>query len=184
MVVDGKKLNLVSDNIWTEYRSRKICCQEKTNINAVKIGAILDAESGLVHAFYNGEMTPISEIPTSGYASYDSPKTALIFILRDNGQGPVDTYGNVKLLADFGEKTVKGSLYNGLVTVDANISESTFNGNGVLNINEEGKKEWQIGEGELAAPLNGAFFGEKAEEIAGEAHNGKWGVVFAAEQQK
>ncbi|WP_161788334.1 transferrin-binding protein-like solute binding protein [Chelonobacter oris] len=33
------------------------------------------------------------------------------------------------------------------------------------------------------APLNGAFFGSSAEEVAGEAHNGKWGVVFAAGKQ-
>ncbi|MGV6988484.1 transferrin-binding protein-like solute binding protein [Testudinibacter sp. P80/BLE/0925] len=77
----------------------------------------------------------------------------------------------------------QGSSYDGLIIVDSTISDGAFNGTGVINFNEEDKKEWGIGENQVKAPLTGAFFGEHAKEIAGEAHNGKWGVVFAAGKQ-
>ncbi|TNH06251.1 transferrin-binding protein-like solute binding protein [Testudinibacter sp. TR-2022] len=205
IIVDGKTINIVPSlsginteniilsTIWQSDRYVGICCGTQTNIKSVKLGFSKDTDTGVIYAFYNGSVTPDSSIPASGSIAYHGDRTAQLFTLNPGNQGPIGQNtslykGSVDVIANFDTKKVNGELYSEenmlpLVSLVGDIDASQIAGTATLNFNEEALKNTGIGN-DITAPLNGAFFGEKAEEIAGEAHNAKWGVVFAAEQQK
>lgn len=96
--------------------------------------------------------------------------------------------GNIEITANFSEKTINGKLYENegyepLILLDGKINSADITGTASLNINDEAIKQLQVADN-LTAPLTGTFFGQNAEEVAGEAHNSKWGVIFAAEKQQ
>ncbi|SMB79532.1 Transferrin binding protein-like solute binding protein [Pasteurella testudinis DSM 23072] len=207
--VDGKTLSiipntygLISPNInlstlWQSDGKVMVCCGTKENIDSVKTGFVLDGE--IAYAFYHGLKTLENEMPKTGTAIYKGNDTAQLYTLSDGLQGPIYyenpqnpdviryATGNVEIVADFGNKTIDGGLYQKgndlpLVLLTGDIRGVDIVGTSVLNVNEREIETWQVGD-RLTAPLTGAFFGENAKEIAGEAHNGKWGVVFAAGKQ-
>lgn len=209
IVVDGKTLNIIPSiagitggtiaikTVWQGDNYMSICCGTNTNIKSVKTGFVKDPDTGIVYAFYNGLVTPETNIPTSGNVVYGGDKTAQLFTLSNGVQGPIASgdgvlsqvvTGNIEITANFSEKTINGKLYENegyepLILLDGKINSADITGTASLNINDEAIKQLQVADN-LTAPLTGAFFGQNAEEVAGEAHNSKWGVIFAAEKQQ
>ncbi|KAE9527194.1 transferrin-binding protein-like solute binding protein [Testudinibacter aquarius] len=204
VVIDGQKFNVIPNTnnidittistVWLSDNIKSICCGTRTNIKSVKIGDFMAGDQ--IYAFYNGAVTPESNVPQKGTMRYSGGERDTIRFIS-MGDEKVRGYfpeGDVELTADFDNKAIKGSAFNEAILLEGAISGAAISGTAVFNENATIRLDddtehnaltiLQINEGERVAPLNGAFFGEKAEEIAGEAHNGKWGVVFAAEQQK
>ena len=166
-------------------------------LTSVKTGFVKDPDTGIVYAFYNGLVTPETNIPTSGNVVYGGDKTAQLFTLSNGVQGPIASgdgvlsqvvTGNIEITANFSEKTINVKLYENegyepLILLDGKINSADITGTASLNINDEAIKQLQVADN-LTAPLTGTFFGQNAEEVAGEAHNSKWGVIFAAEKQQ
>ncbi|MFU2058140.1 transferrin-binding protein-like solute binding protein [Avibacterium volantium] len=183
--------NVIISTIWQQDDSKVVCCGTKTNIKSVKIGALLDNET--VHTFVQGKATPEDQIPTTGRVVYEGEQTARLINLStsDDKKGMQNSALSTHIDADFDNKNVSGYLYDGDKKF-FDITDGKITGNNITNgkvsltiQDEDNKQALNIeNDSQFSAPLNAKFYGENAKEVAGTAHNEKWGVVFAASKSE
>ncbi|MFZ7171480.1 transferrin-binding protein-like solute binding protein [Avibacterium avium] len=201
IVVNGKSYSLIpnlagiSGNtvnisyLWVNDGKRYVCCGTQGNVKSVKIGAVLDNET--LYAFVQGKPTAEDQIPTSGQVVYEGKDTARLIPLGDINNKGLANELSVRVNADFDNKTISGNLYND----DGNVFDITngkIAGNTIVNgevsvsvQNDSNRQSLNIeNDAQFSAPLNAKFYGENAKEVAGTAHNEKWGVVFAASKSE
>ncbi|KGQ64299.1 transferrin-binding protein-like solute binding protein [Gallibacterium anatis] len=199
IVINGKSYSLVPEmpgisggtvtvsTIWQSDNTKEVCCGTKADIKAVKIGAVLDADKAIAYTFVQGKPTPEDQIPTSGQVVYEGENTARVVSLGDINNKGLANELNVYIKADFDNKTVSGNLSNENGSV-FDINNGKIDGNTIVNgevsVSVKGdvnKQAFKIeNDAQFSAPLNAKFYGENAKEVAGTAHNEKWGVIFAA----
>lgn len=112
------------------------------------LAAGIITKDGNNFAFYNGKFTDAAQIPASGQAVYNAG------VVQFNGLGS-QTLGRSQITADFGAKTVSGTVSR----------DAAYGGNIALNANISGNK-FASGAG-AAAQVEGGFFGANAAEIGG-----------------
>ncbi|MFU2137370.1 transferrin-binding protein-like solute binding protein [Gallibacterium anatis] len=199
IVINGKSYSLVPEmpgisggtvtvsTIWQEDNTKVVCCGTRTDIKAVKIGAVLNGETAYI--FAQGKPTPEDQIPTSGQVVYEGNGTAKLISLayQDDRKGFQKSSLSTHIDVDFDNKNVSGYLYDGDKKF-FDITNGKINGNNITDgkvslavQNEENRQAFNIdNNAQFSAPLNAKFYGENAKEVAGTAHNEKWGVIFAA----
>lgn len=201
IVINGKSYSLVPEmpgisggtvtvsTIWQSDNTKEVCCGTKADIKAVKIGAVLDADKAIAYTFVQGKPTPEDQIPTSGQVVYEGNGTAKLISLayQDDRKGFQKSSLSTHIDVDFDNKNVSGYLYDGDKKF-FDITNGKINGNNITDgkvslavQNEENRQAFNIdNNAQFSAPLNAKFYGENAKEVAGTAHNEKWGVIFAA----
>lgn len=171
-IIDDKVVNVRSDNInkltvngvtfelgspkMAENFSKNLVDEIETHVSDkgmkyARYGLIMDWQNAVDYLFYQGEKTPTANIPTEGTASYVGHSLYLCGDCEDEV-----IQGTSKFTADFGKKTLTGSISNeqAKVALSATISGNTFSGtNGA------------------GTETRGAFFGDKAQEISGIFNN-------------
>ncbi|MCW9709872.1 transferrin-binding protein-like solute binding protein [Avibacterium sp. 21-586] len=202
IVVNGKSYSLIPNltgisggsvnisTIWQSDDTKIVCCGTKTDIKSVKIGAVLDNET--LYTFVQGKPTPEDQIPTAGRVVYQGNGTAKLINLSDqDNKGFQNSSLSTHIDADFDNKNVSGYLYDGSQKF-FDITDGKINGNDITNgkvsltvQDEDNKQALNIdNNAQFSAPLNAKFYGENAKEVAGTAHNEKWGVIFAASKSE
>ncbi|MCW9698442.1 transferrin-binding protein-like solute binding protein [Avibacterium sp. 20-129] len=197
LVVNGKSYSLIpnltgiSGNtvnikyLWVNDGKSYVCCGALGNVKDVKIGAVLDQKT--LYTFIQGKPTPEDQIPTNGQVVYKGEDTAIFQPLGDINNKGLTNELSVHINADFDNKAVSGTLYN----QDGNvfdIQNGKIVGNTIINgevsVSRQDEHNKQVlnidNNAQFSAPLNAKFYGENAKEVAGTAHNEKWGVIFAA----
>lgn len=135
-----------------------------------QFGIYQDPNSNQTYLFTQGIITPESNMPTSGEATYYG--LATYHITNDTlnkDRSDYDIYG-ANLTANFASKTLKGELVTTgrpNVTIDTKISGSSFN--------SDANSDTQV---------KGNFYGEKAEELGGVYVNEKDGYAGAFSARK
>lgn len=186
IVVDGKEVAIgyegSSDSNWAQLGNIRTCC-----------GKYQDVRFGLVESqgleeqdyfFYNGN--PTKTMPTSGTASYTG--NALIdfdgevypnveYKLNTLGRDDDFIFGDARFTADFGNKSLSGSLtsqYIEPVNIQASITDNSFNGTA------------KSASFSTTANVEGKFYGVNAKELGGmfidSESRATWGGVFGASQ--
>lgn len=156
LTVNGKTFDLSSFNTSTNFSKNmslddEVEVQASTHLKHAKYGFIIDWKNAIDYLFYQGEKTPTANMPTAGIANYTGQS---LYICGDCDDEVVQ--GTSKFTADFGKKTLTGSISNeqAKVALSATISGNTFSGtNGA------------------GTETRGAFFGDKAQEISGIFNN-------------
>lgn len=186
IVVDGKEVAIGHEGIyagtWAQLGNIRTCC-----------GKYQDVRFGLVesrgleeqdYVFYNGN--PTKTMPTSGTASYTG--NALIdfdgevypnveYKLNTLGRDDDFIFGDARFTADFGNKSLSGSLtsqYIEPVNIQASITDNSFNGTA------------KSASFSTTANVEGKFYGVNAKELGGmfidSESRATWGGVFGASQ--
>ncbi|MEG9500234.1 Slam-dependent surface lipoprotein [Mannheimia indoligenes] len=114
------------------------------------------------YVFAQGDVTPKSNIPTTGSAAYNVDG---VFV--QNGQ--VSTSENHKLNVDFANKTINGDVAPNVAVTNAKIDGNEFDGKAVHN----GK----------SAELEGHFYGSNASEIGGAYSSSDFSGAFGGKKQ-
>lgn len=144
---------------WQVYALKRMA---ETGWNALKSSEIVR------DVFYDGLETSVSDMPTTGKATYVGNITRL-----DNNSAKVINIGKSELTADFESKTIHGKL-----TTDNRWLKLNFPRNISLEptkIMGNSFNGTAIAEANLVAPISrtgkyeGKFYGPKAEEVAGKA---------------
>ncbi|WP_066805792.1 Slam-dependent surface lipoprotein, partial [Moraxella oblonga] len=168
--VNGKTFDLSSPNSSTNFSKTSVDGIEThasgTHIKYAKYGFIIDGYDAVDYLFYQGEKTPIANIPNSGTANYIGQS---LYICGDCDDEAIQ--GTSKFSVDFGKKTLSGSISNTQasdIALNATIFGNTFTGT-----NDAGTK------------THGAFFGDKAQEVSGIFNNDKqdFAGAFGASKQ-
>ncbi|MDO1516962.1 MULTISPECIES: transferrin-binding protein-like solute binding protein [unclassified Neisseria] len=163
------------------------CC---SNLDYLKFGTYQVTEGdkkGDAGFFFQGERTPVSEVPTSGTAQYKGSWQAQIISKSGHtwSESPNNNSGGSRAVfnVDFGQKKINGTLtadnrVSPTFTIDADISGNGFSGraktgeNGfVLDPGSTGR-ETRV---HLDAEVKGGFYGPKASELGGIFHSNKAG---------
>lgn len=180
--VDGKKFQLVYPGIYAgsflSMNNVVVCCG---TLKYSRFGLISsNDETEADYAFYNGN--PTSNMPTSGKATYNGKMA----IFADHGKlGALeDDYvkGTSTFTADFGNKTLTGTLTTDgnliqPVNVSAKISGNDFTGT-ASSADLTGQ-----------ANVDGKFYGPNAAELGGKFESNDikaddhWGGSFGASKQ-
>ena len=118
-----------------------------THMTHAKYGFVRDKNAQMEYYFYQGDQTPVANIPKSGVVNYTGRSTYACE--KCNGE---HIKGTSKFTADFGKKTLTGNISNerANVALNAKISGNTFSGKNSAGTQTEG-----------------AFFGKNAEEVSG-----------------
>lgn len=148
--VNGNTFRLSSPNTTagsfvTNYTEQRDSVISGTHVRHAKYGYISDVASDKEYFFYQGTKTPVANIPTKGIANYEGHS---FYICADCDD---DYLGKSKFTADFGKKTLTGSVSNDHANVALN---ATISGNGFSGTTNGTK-------------VDGAFFGNNAQELAG-----------------
>ncbi|WP_066802381.1 Slam-dependent surface lipoprotein [Moraxella oblonga] len=169
--VDGKTFNIGSPNIifgsFGDINNAQLHTTiSGTHMKYAKYGFVRDKNAQMEYYFYQGEKTPVANVPTTGTANY---KGQSIYACETCNSQMVQ--GTSEFKVDFGKKTLSGSISNAKVSniaLNATISGNSFNGK-----NSAGTE------------TRGAFFGDKAQEISGAYVNNEkaFGGVFGATKQ-
>ncbi|MBE2893609.1 transferrin-binding protein-like solute binding protein [Spirabiliibacterium falconis] len=170
---------------WRMTSLAMYCCSDK-QVSAAIIGKSISPDQRIV-TFYNGAPTAESDIPQHGVVKYASQSASLFFVQGGFFTQGKTHIGDTSIVADFDAKKISGWTAAGMIEVEGNISGNSVNGMAtVKDISIDSSLiGWDLKTDEdKTAPLNAQFYGENAQSLAGEAHNQKWGVVFAAEKQK
>lgn len=116
-------------------------------LSHAKHGWVHDEKTNRQYAFYQGNTTPADKVPTSGTVAY-SGRAVGACVDCDNQL----IYGDVRLVADFGQKTLEGVVVNNIRNFElgAKIKGNQFAG--------------KSGDG---TETNGVFLGANAEEVSG-----------------
>lgn len=168
LVVDGKKLPISPSGVLSQGFTKV----SNTTINGVYYEQL--AVSGLKYSdvkfgvangyvFAQGNVTPDSEIPTTGKATY-----SVDGVLVQNGVVKTSE-GNI-LTADFANKTINGSVFNGWTVTNAKIDGNDFSGKVVC---PKG----------FSAELDGHFYGKNASEIGGAYSSAGFSGAFGGKKQ-
>lgn len=161
--VDGKRISLIPDSVKTQgiYREESGAKLKAvgSNLEYARYGWYSEPVTDTsyhAHMFYQGYMTPDRELPTTGTAHYEGLALASAHDRVTKDSLFTLKQGKSSFDVDFGAKTVKGNIslsgtaYNN-IPLAGNISRSD---------NEFGTHTDKM-------RLEGAFFGPKAEEMAG-----------------
>lgn len=202
--VDGKEISVLKQNQysgiysarWTIINNEAVCCGNV--LDYVQVGYTVKGNNAI--AYYNGELTTLKDIPQSNKVKYATTNSAMVGLFDLDGTKEKDALRAMNfspdLTADFDAKKLTGSIYASnksndkvrkeMITLQADIKGNQFNGTASLvNLEKADIERANIqSEADKNAQLNGAFYGPNAANVAGIAHNEKWGVVFAAEKQK
>ncbi|MEG9482556.1 Slam-dependent surface lipoprotein [Mannheimia sp. HC-2023] len=114
------------------------------------------------YVFAQGDVTPKSNIPTTGSATYNVDG---VFVA--NGQ--TSTSRDHKLNVDFANKTINGNVAPNVAVTNAKIDGNEFDGKAVHN----GK----------SAELEGHFYGSNASEIGGAYSSSDFSGAFGGKKQ-
>lgn len=151
LVVDGRSYEVgyagINSHTFTNIKSNAYHnLSSGTHLSYAKYGFYDDEATDKEYLYYQGQMTPVSAVPTSGIATYNG------YAVHDcdNCDDPVT--GISRFTVDFGAKTLAGvvTAQNNNIALNANITGNTF-----------------VGTNASGVTTNGAFFGAKAEELAG-----------------
>ncbi|MBE2898766.1 transferrin-binding protein-like solute binding protein [Pasteurellaceae bacterium 20609_3] len=202
--VDGKEMSVLKQNQysgiysgrWMIINNEAVCCGNV--LDYVQVGYTVKGNNAI--AYYNGELTALKDIPQSNKVKYATTNSAMVGLFDLDGTKEKDALRAMnfspELTADFDAKKLTGSIYAStksndkdrkeMVTLQADIKGNKFAGTASLvNLDKADIERANLqSEAEKTAQLNGAFYGPNAANVAGIAHNEKWGVVFAAEKQK
>lgn len=148
--INGKTFGLSNPNITagsfvTNYTEKQDSIISGTHLRYAKYGYIGDDVSDKEYLFYQGTKTPVANIPTKGVVNYEGHSFHICANCDD------DYLGKSKFTADFGKKTLTGSVNNSHTNVALN---ATISGNGFSGTTNGTK-------------VDGAFFGNNAQELAG-----------------
>lgn len=153
LVVDGRTYEVgytgINSHTFTNIKSNTYHnLSSGTHLSYAKYGFYEDEATDREYLYYQGQMTPISAVPTSGVATYVGGAVHDCDDCRHDD--PVT--GTSRFEVNFGAKTLTGQITSSHVNIplSANITGNTFAGttaNGTTT--------------------NGAFFGANAEELAG-----------------
>lgn len=126
-----------------------------THLSHAKYGFYEDSVTKNEYYFYQGSLTPISNMPTIGIVKYNG--YALHGCDRCSYENNIWTSS---FDVDFGKKSLTGVIKNTygdhMVSLQANISGNTFSGT----------------DSRTAIKVDGAFFGDNAQELSGTYTNG------------
>ncbi|MDG6895887.1 transferrin-binding protein-like solute binding protein [Volucribacter amazonae] len=153
------------------------CCEEFEN---VKIGIYEP-----LNYVYQVGIPTTNEIPSTGEVEYQGKS---IYREESNNNTPIIIAGEVYLVADFGNKNIRGEIYhfkngeeipyNIINFKDVKIEQSGFKGE-IISINM-GENQEPI---ETTGNTEGKFYGPNAGELGGIARfNDKSSVVYAAKE--
>lgn len=167
LVVDGKTLPVampgISSGGFTQANKATIngVTYDKFVVSGYKLGNL---KFGLVdgYVFAQGNVTPESEIPTSGAATY-----LVNGVFIENGT--FSTSNDHILNVDFANKTVNGDVAPDVRVTDAKISGNEFEGKAVYN--------------DKSAELKGHFYGSNASEIGGAYGSSSFAGSFGGKKQ-
>lgn len=170
ITVDGKTVAIAKSGILNDLTA---CCGK---FNDVRFGVVESGPNYTSYIFVNGN--PTKTMPTSGVANY----TGKAVVTGNSKQFSDEDYlfGTSKFTADFGAKTLNGTLNIDKlkpISVQANISGNNFKGSASSS------------EFSTKADVAGKFYGEKAKELGGVFKDGSaigdkksWGGAFGASQ--
>ncbi|MBE2897085.1 hypothetical protein HPC38_09405 [Pasteurellaceae bacterium HPA106] len=172
---------------WRLASMSTFCCSDK-QVSAAILGRAITPDNRVV-AFYNGTPTDEKAMPTErdGVVKYYSSSASQFFVQGGFFNQDKTQFGDTSIVVDFGSKKVSGWTAAGIVEIDGKISGNGVNGTATVKKSSDllSTVDWDLKtDADKTAPLNAQFYGDKAQSLAGEAHNQKWGVVFAAEKQK
>ncbi len=171
-----------------------ICCTEPS-LQFMRTGLLSHPaadKTGLLY-FIHGHLTPSDQVPLTGQASYKGRWSA--FGRAPEGQAYIarSSENEARFLADFGSKTLSGSLQGSsgadVIDVSARIQGNRFEGTASINTsltadNQAINASPQSRISGVSA-LHGAFFGPNANELGGQFLNAdqSFGGVFGAKEQ-
>lgn len=165
--VDGKKLPLRFDGLPPEHNAIGIYgvtggVLSGNDFSNVKFGHMEG------YTFIQGNVTPRTEMPTSGLVTYAVDS---IFIDNSLGEDIRTSISQGYLNVDFANKTVNGNIHRGenITITDAKINGNTFNGSAVYMGN--------------SAELKGYFYGSNADEIGGAYGSSTFSGAFGGKKQ-
>ncbi len=168
LVVDGKKMPISPAGMYsigfTKVSNKQVGKRFYKQL-VVSGSKFSDVKFGVVdgYAFAQGHVTPDSEIPKSGKATY---KVDGVLMLN----GAVKTSEGNTLTADFANKTVNGSVFKGWTVTNAKIDGNEISGKVVC---PKG----------YAAELDGHFYGKNASEIGGAYTSKGFSGAFGGKKQ-
>ncbi|MBE2893608.1 Slam-dependent surface lipoprotein [Spirabiliibacterium falconis] len=196
--VDGKEITVlkqdqypgISSGGWMILNNEAVCCGR--GLDYVKLGYTVKDNSAT--AYFNGELTALDAIPKAGKVQYAKSGSAMVGLFDLDGTKEKDALTDLKfspeITADFDNKQLTGSIYamsndnvsKEVIALKADIKGNQFAGTAsLINLDKAELEHANVqSEADKNAQLNGAFYGPKAENVAGIAHNEKWGVVFGA----
>lgn len=130
-----------------------------------------NGSSGDYNAFHAGTLTPVSDMPTGGTASYTGSFNG--FLLTDGASAVTEIFGTTSLNANFGAGTMTGSVDNMLpigagtnpnydLGINATISGSTYSGT-VDYTNAFGVPTGTV----TTSSVSGGFYSSDASETTG-----------------
>ncbi|TNH09639.1 Slam-dependent surface lipoprotein [Testudinibacter sp. TR-2022] len=179
ITIDGQTIQVMSGIYaggWSNIRegnvTTTVCCGK---YDSAKIGFYDLGEDAPAYLFYNGTVTAKNDIPQSGVATYTGD--SLIFPGVTDENLPDQIKGTSTFNADFGNKTLSGSLDSAqaTVTVNAKINENTLSGTATSSVDPG------------TANVDGKFYGNNAKQLAGMAlsqtGDERWGAAFIAGKQ-
>ncbi len=169
LIVDGKKLPItlgsgISSGGFTSASSKTIngVHYDRFVVSGLKYS---DVKFGVVnnYVFAQGNVTPDSEIPTAGKATYSVDGVLVL-------NGAVKTSEGNTLTADFANKTINGSVFKGWTVTNAKIDGNEFSGEVVCPKGYKGN-------------LEGKFYGKNASEIGGAYSSTGYSGAFGGKKQ-
>ncbi|TNH05164.1 transferrin-binding protein-like solute binding protein [Testudinibacter sp. TR-2022] len=180
ITVDGQTIQVMRSGTyvgsWSNIRdgsvTTTVCCGK---YDSAKIGFYDLGEDAPAYLFYNGIVTAKNDIPQSGVVTYKGD--SIIFPGSADTDLPDQITGTSTFNADFGNKTLSGSLNADqvTVTVNAKINENTLSGTATSSVDPG------------TINVDGKFYGSNAKQLAGMAipqtENDDWGAAFIAGKQ-
>ena len=185
--IDGKRIDIAPDGVNPAYtyvdKDGEIHLSTGAFVNGVVFqdsmqnGIYQSKKDGKTYVYIQGELTPIDNIPRSGTArylglsSYHVNNDTLLEGALDPVEGAPPRFGivGVDMTANFEDKTVAGHLVHTSAAKNNNVLaelEGTISGNQFSGTKNDTK-------------LQGAFFGENANEMGGVYINEKEGFSGA-----
>ena len=185
--IDGKRIDIAPDGVNPAYtyvdKDGEIHLSTGAFVNGVVFqdsmqnGIYQSKKDGKTYVYIQGELTPIDNIPKSGTArylglsSYHVNNDTLLEGALDPVEGAPPRFGivGVDMTANFEDKTVAGHLVHTSAAKNNNVLaelEGTISGNQFSGTKNDTK-------------LQGAFFGENANEMGGVYINEKEGFSGA-----
>ena len=191
--IDGKRIDIAPDGVNPAYtyvdKDGEIHLSTGAFVNGVVFqdsmqnGIYQSKKDGKTYVYIQGELTPIDNIPKSGTArylglsSYHVNNDTLLEGALDPVEGAPPRFGivGVDMTANFEDKTVAGHLVHTSAAKNNNVLaelEGTISGNQFSGTKNDTK-------------LQGAFFGENANEMGGVYINQREGFsgAFSARHQ-
>lgn len=170
IVINGQSISIlpsgISGNSWLDTPT----WVTRNNLKNARWGYIRLKNSDNVYLMANGKLTSTENMPTTGTYQY---KGYAIYVDKNNLNGPHKA--NMDMKASFADKTISGKISS---INEQNKAFDDVSFSGAIFSNKFGA----VSDG---TEVNGAFYGDKAEESAGTFHNETkgFGGSFGVSQQ-